>query len=149
MDLRHASERDLLPKFRTFFGKTTDPVVSVTDNYVLEPLEGASAGDKPLYFIGRNFFNLPWKRRTFALSPSPDAKATTFAENTDASRLLSRGNYSIVVPSGSQAVLNRRTLPEGTPDLVILPCRRTKNIRAFVVSSLGQPATIPLNRRTV
>ena len=48
VDLRHASERDLLPKFRTFFGKTTDPVVSVTDNYVLEPLEGASAGDKPL-----------------------------------------------------------------------------------------------------
>ena len=49
----------------------------------------------------------------------------------------------ISLPTGSQLALNRRSLPEGSPDLGVLPCGSPRNLLAFIVSSLGQPATLP------
>jgi hypothetical protein len=149
IDLRGASEPDLLPKFRHSFAAASEPLVSVTDNYVLAPLQGASVGDKPLYFVSRNVFNLPWKDRRFPLASRRGKSAMTFGENPDASRLLSRGSCEVLLPTGSQLAVNRRALPEGAPQLIMLPCSKVKNLLVFVVSSLGQPATVPLDRTAV
>lgn len=72
-----------------------------------------------------------------------------FGQNTAASRALSNGSCSIVLPTGSQVVLNRRSMPEGMPDLVVRRCARVDNALVFVVSSLGQPATLPESRQNV
>jgi hypothetical protein len=149
IDLRNASRADLLPKFRHLVRTATVPVVTVTDNFALIELEGAEAGDKQLFFLSRNLFDLPWKKRTIAL-PSPGGVTTlTFRENPGTSRVLSRASCVVALPSGSQLTLNRRTLPEGSPNLVIRRCDHTKHLLAFIVSSLGQPATLPANRRVV
>jgi hypothetical protein len=55
----------------------------------------------------------------------------------------------ILLPSGTQIAINRRDLPEGSPDVETLNCRKMRDRLAFVPSSLGQPATLPLNRRAV
>ena len=149
IDLRHASEKDLLPRFRQLVRTAKDPIVSVTDNYALGPLEGASAGGRPIYFIGRNIFDLPWAKRTFVISPEPHRRSTLFQENVQASRLLARGTCVISIPGGSQIPLNRRSLPEGGPDLAVMPCSKPKNLLVFVDSSRGQASTVPLDRHAV
>jgi hypothetical protein len=149
IDLRNASQPDLLPKFRRLLMTATNPVVTVTDNLPLAILEGASAGDKPLFFLSRDIFGSPWKVRHFHVLSAHDDAQVGFKENADASRILSSGSCVVSFPSGSQAALNRRSLPEGSPNLVTLPCGTTKSVLAFVVSSLGQPATLPANRQAV
>lgn len=149
IDLHNASQPDLLPKFRRLFMAATDPVVTVTDNFALEELEGASAGDKPLFFLSRNIFDSSWKERKSNVPSAHGVTRIAFAENADASRVLSGGSCLVFLPTGSQLALNRRSLPEGSPNLIMRPCGDTKNVLAFVVSSLGQPATLPANRRAV
>ena len=53
----------------------------------------------------------------------------------------------IVLPTGSQVAMNRRSLPEGSQNLAVRPCSRVRNALVFVVSSRGQPATLPEGRR--
>ena len=149
IDLRNASQSDLLPKFRQTVEDAAVPVVSVTDNFALGVLEGASTGDKPALFLSRNVFDLPWKDRTFDVRNAGGVTKLVFGENTAASRVLSQGSCLVVLPSGSQVALNRRSLPEGSPDLAVLACGRTENVLAFIVSSLGQPATLPADNQAV
>ncbi|MBA2741622.1 MAG: hypothetical protein H0U46_06380 [Actinobacteria bacterium] len=149
IDLPNASERDLLPKFRLALRRATAPVVTVTDNFALGLLEGASAEDKRVFFISRNLFALPWRERTIDVQGFRGTRKLVFGQNTDASRLLLRRSCVIVLPTGSQVALNRRLLPEGSQNLVVRPCGRINNALAFVVSSLGQPATLPEGRRKV
>lgn len=163
IDLPHASDRDLLPKFRRLVATARAPVVTVTDNFALLRLQGASAEGKQLFFISRSdglFGNSRpdgkrrpedsfWKRRTLRVPGEAGSRKLTFRENPAASRVLSRRSCVVSLPSGSQYALNRRTLPEGSPDLVALRCAQTRNLLAFIVSSLGQPATLPENRGAV
>jgi hypothetical protein len=149
IDLRNASQSDLLPKFARVVKSATAPMVTVTDNFALGQLEGASAGDKQVFFVGRNLFGLPWRERRLSVPSTHGITHIAFGENPAAARILSRGSCLIMLPTGSQLALNRRSLPEGSPNLARLPCRNTKNLLAFVVSSLGQPATLPDARRAV
>ena len=73
IDLPNASEPDLLPTFRRVVESATTPIVVVSDNFAFEQLQGASAGEKQLFFVGRNLFGLPWKVRRFAV---PTTKAS-------------------------------------------------------------------------
>lgn len=151
IDLPAASQPDLLPKFRRLLDTPHLPVVTVTDNFALVELEGAEAADnRQVFFVSRNLFDLPWKRRTFPLSAAPSTRRLTFAEDRTTSHVLSTGPCVIAFPSGTQVTLNRRWLAEGSPSLVALPCRPERHpLLAFVVSSRGQPATLPENRRAV
>ena len=149
VDLRNASRPDLLPKFRELLEDAQVPVITITDNFALQQLEGASVGDKQLFFVSRNLFSLPWQKRRFDVPSPGGARRITFDENEDASRLLSRGSCVVAFPSGSEGILNRRTFPEGSPSLLARRCGRAKNTLAFVVSSLGQPATLPDRGRDV
>ncbi len=123
--------------------------MTVTDNFALEELEAASAGDKPLFFLGRNMFQSTWKERKFSAPTTSGVTHVAFEENTDASRVLSGRSCVVALPTGSQLALNRRSLPEGSPNLVMLPCGDTRNVLTFIVSSVGQPATLPENRQAV
>jgi len=149
IDLSNASSPSLLPKFRRLFAAATDPVVTVTDNFALEELEGATAGDKPLFFLSRNIFDSSWKVRRFEVSSPGGVTHLAFKENVGASRVLSGGSCSVFLPTGSQLAFNRRSLPEGSPNLILQPCAGIKNFLAFVVSSRGQPFTLPANHRAV
>jgi hypothetical protein len=149
VDLRNASNADLLPKFRRLYATATVPVISVTDNFALEEAEGASVGEKPLYFLGRTVFTNSWTKRVFEMPSPHGVTRIAFNENASASRVIKRGSCLVLLPSGSQVVLNRRSLPEGSPTLVARRCGQMKNLLAFVVSSRGQPATLPAHKRAV
>ncbi len=149
IDLRNASAGDLLPKFRRLFAAAQVPVVTATDNFMLEELEGASVGDKRLFYLSRNIFSDTWKKRTHTVSSPHGDTRFSFLDNTNASRLLSEGSCLVALPTGSQVAFNRRLLPEGSPNLIMPPCTGIKNVLMFVASSLGQPATLPDDRRTV
>ena len=88
IDLPNASQSDLLPRFRLALERATTPVVSVTDNFALGMLEGASAEDKRVFFISRNLFDLPWKNRTFKLRDS-ETQRGSYSERTRMRRKFS------------------------------------------------------------
>jgi hypothetical protein len=135
-DLRHASTAGLLPAFEHFFTRSTSPVISVTDNPVLAKLEGSVAGSKALYFIGNNDFGAKWQKRTFKLSDAPGS-TTSFEDNKDASSLLAAGRCNLVLATGSQNIVNRRGLPEGSPDLVFRSCTSVQDVLVFTGSTHG------------
>ncbi len=149
IDLRNASKNDLLPQFSRSLKAAKVPFVTVTDNYTLGVLEGALAGRKRVFFIGRNLFGVHWRNRTVTIPSTARVRRLSFAENGDASRVLARGSCLVALPTGSQVVYNRRSFPEDSSDLAMLPCGKAENIMIFVVSSLGQPATLPGNIRAV
>ena len=94
-------------------------------------------------------FQSTWKERKFSAPTTSGVTHVAFEENTDASRVLSGRSCVVALPTGSQLALNRRSLPEGSPNLVMLPCGDTRNVLTFIVSSVGQPATLPENRQAV
>jgi hypothetical protein len=149
VDLRHASAFDLLPYFRQSVSEARAPVVVNVDNFALGRLEAAAVGNRRVYFIGRNLFDLPWLDHSVTIRSQEGVRRLTFSENADASRVLSRGSCLLIVPSGSQVIYNRQLFPEGSPGLAVSRCRDTKNVLAFIVSSLGQAATLPDDPRAV
>lgn len=149
IDLPHASDADLLPRFRDVVDARRPPLLTITDHFVLLRLQGAVARDNQLFFVSRDPVGLDWERHVLEIPAAGAARKLAFRENRDASRLLSRGPCVVSLPSGSQYALNRRRFPEGSPDLVFVGCRSARSVLAFVVSSLGQPATLPDNRQAV
>jgi hypothetical protein len=173
IELRHASDPTLLPAFRRFFSEAREPVISVTENPTLVKLEAASVGNRPLYFIAQDIFRGlssayrsqqsmtgkrkvarlneagPWQKRSFDLLTDSSPQVDPFEENVHASALLESGRCVLVLPSGSQGVFNRRSLPEGSPNLVAIPCRKAKNLLAFTKSNLGEGFYLPHQRRHV
>jgi hypothetical protein len=161
VDLRHASDADLLPAFRRDFAAARVPVVAVTEHPVLAKLEAASSGNRPLHFVSadifprllrkfrtaettslgneRRFFERqsPWVNRRFDPHVRQRDQAVAFRDNTLSSRALGSGACLVVLPSGSQGIFNRRSLPEGTPDLVARHCGAARNLLVFTESSAG------------
>jgi hypothetical protein len=157
VDLRNASEADLLPAFRGVVAGSPRPVVSVTEHPTLAKIEAAGMGDRPLHFLSfdllgrlasddrelqRQILELrerdAWRQRTFDLHvPRSARRVNRFAENTRASQLLSTGQCEIVFPSGSVLPLNRRAFPDGSPSLVGRSCNDPRNILAFTTSARG------------
>lgn len=152
VDLPNASAANLLPAFRHIVATSPIPVVSVTANPVLAKLEAASVANRPLYFVSRNILaTLPstqerlriqrhdgWAQRSFDLSAPSGSRVDRFGDNTRASAVLERGRCAVVLPTGTQEVMNRRSLPEGSHDLVSRRCGRARNLLVFTNSQLGQ-----------
>ena len=72
-----------------------------------------------------------------------------FDDNRRASALLTRGDCVVVLPTGSQGVVNRRALPEGSPDIVMRSCDRLRNLLVFTASELGEGFYLASERRAV
>lgn len=149
VDLPHASAADVLPEFSQTMNDATKPVVTATDNFALIELQAAVADKRTIYFLSRNMFARSWRKRTI-LVPSPGHfVALRFQENQAASSVLSSRNCLIFFPTGSEVAINRRMLPEGSANFEVISCRSKLNRLVFINSSLGQPSTLPLNRRAV
>lgn len=160
VDLRHASNADLLPAFRRFFNDARQPVISVTENPVLAKLEAAGLNGKPLYFISSNIFGSfvaaaqvergaiggairrdnrvttgsGWTVRGFDLH---DGSINEFSENRRASRVIAARKCVLVLPSGSQLVVNRRTFPDGSKDILRRRCGTVRNFLVYQNSKKG------------
>lgn len=148
IDLRNASEADLLPTFRHLLTAAREPVVAVTENLSLSWLFGAQANEIPVYFVSRDVFNLPWQERRFHMR-GLRSSAIRFEQNSDAAKVLDGNRCLVALPTGSQLPMNRRQYPERSPNLIQLRCGEARNVLVFVVSSLGQPFSIPEDRRAV
>ena len=112
---RNLSASDMIPAFSRFFASARAPVVAVTENPVLATLEAASVGNRPLYFVSRDFFSglldqklshegaalrrqtadylrvRQWKPRVFDLRTAVRPRLDPFLDNEHASRILSSG----------------------------------------------------------
>ena len=155
IDLTHASAFALLPTFRQWFAKATEPVIAVTENPVLAKLEAASVGAKPLYFISTYFFSAfissqqaGWTRETIA-TPAGRPKLDRFIVNPTAERLMAKDHCLMVIPTGAETIVNREWLPEGSVDLVERRCGSERNLLVFTSSSLCQGFYLPTIRQDV
>jgi len=142
IDLRHASNRDLLPAFRRAVATTSAPLVTVADNPVLAKLEASSMGNRPLHFLGKNTFALfnaasGWQTRSFDFDHAGKPMRDPFDVNLHVDTLLREGRCRLVAPSGSQLPLNRWTYPEGSRDLIVQRCSNARNLLVFTASNLG------------
>lgn len=173
VDLHHASASDLLPAFRHVAATTTAPLVTVTNNPTLAKLEAAAMGSKPLYFVSQSLFvgligayptlesktfdaaltNLQrtdgWEQEQFVWREGARLRRDPFLDNTHADAVMKRGECEIAVPSGSQMILNRIPLPEGTADLRFFQCRHAPPLLIFAASRLGQGFYLPSHRESV
>ena len=119
IDLKHASDRDLLPAFRAYFAAERKPIVSVTENPTLVKLEAAYARERPLHLLTNQPFNSLarvqlWKAETFEPAGAP--RVRFFASPTTASVLrsnecvLSLSSGSQTCSTGDRSLTGRRTL---------------------------------------
>jgi hypothetical protein len=148
VDLRDASSADLMPAFTRLIRSADEPVLTATDNYTLGNLQAAAAGDTPLYFISRNFFRVPWRPQSFEIS-ARGAGRLRFGQHVSGVKVISKGRCIVAMPSGTQVVMNRRPMPEGSRSLEAVDCAKAENLLIFVASSRGQSNTLPLNRNAV
>jgi hypothetical protein len=156
--LRDASAASLLPTFRRLLRDDPKPIISVTENPALTKLEAASADDRPLYFMSQFVFGPRdskaahlngWAPRSFELLRSP-TKRDRFWENTHASSVLASGRCTIVLPAGTQIVVNRSSLPARKGlDIVGESCAAVHNMLVFTASSRGWGFFYFTDRKTV
>ncbi|MGD0198495.1 MAG: hypothetical protein ABSC56_11410 [Solirubrobacteraceae bacterium] len=153
VDLAGASQTSLMPAFRRLVTNSRRPIVSVTDNPTLTKLESESAGARQLYFISFDPFTpahtLPWASRSFALLEPHQSDVDTFGDNARASTLLNSHRCELVMPSGSETVVNRTVWPAGSPYLVHETCSSAKNQLVFTASQLGQSYYLVTNASKV
>jgi hypothetical protein len=156
--LRHASARSVLPAFERVAARSREPLISVTENTILGELQAAAAARQRLMFISQNVLRgfmtpqiarlLGWRERAFRLTGSDGVDR--FSESTHASTALAQGRCTLVLPTGTQTVLNRRSLPEGSDDFVATPCKAIgKNTLVFVSSGFGHGSYVFPERKTV
>lgn len=171
IDLRNASSDALLPAFRKAVADERGPIVAVTDNPVLIKLEAADALNHAIQFLSRDVWasmlkgTFPsgssrrtfdrvrhlyaWPTRSFRLNGAPEMPVNHFSDNRRASVALRSPGCRLAVVTGSQSIVNRRSLPEGMPDLVFRGCRDVPPLLVFTHSTLGESFYLFSKRRNV
>lgn len=146
IDLRHASDPDLLPLFAHRFAAANRPVVFSTENPTLAKLAAMSNPSKPLHFVvAVTERSRVWRRGAFPLS---SGARDPFYYDVLTNRLLERGDCRLALTTGLETVFNRSTLLTRRP-LWIGPCGRPRNMLLFVVSAVGEAYYLPENRGAV
>lgn len=156
VDLPNASDRSLLPAFRQQLASTRLPTIAATDNPTLGKLEGVANPNGSLLLISRylfpNFLSSRlggWSSEAFKLLSDNGPKTDYFLHDDAAGGKLARNHCSLALPSGSQVPFNRRLFPEGSPNLLVRPCREYSNVLVFTASELGQGFYLPKSRPSV
>ncbi len=159
-ELPHASASDVLPAFRSIATDARGPVVAESENPTLIKLEAEITRGRPIFFLGTNAFQkelqeLPsdayahGAQRSFnLLNPSGQA-SDPFEEVVGASAALATSSCELALPTGSEIVINRRSLPEGSPGIVGAQCAAAHDLLAFVSSDLGESYYLPAHRPRV
>lgn len=170
VELPHASASGLLPAFHVVAARARGPIIAESENPTLIKLEAEIDRGKPIFFLGQEAFrgllSVPlsgrdltnerraqrayeWAPHSFELDSSTGPPADQFGEDVPASERLTLQSCELVMPSGSEVVFNRRSLPEGSPGLKSMPCDAAHNLVAFVSSKLGEGFYLPAERKNV
>jgi hypothetical protein len=170
LELPHASTPTLLPAFHRLVGDVRGPIVSESENPTLIKLEAEIDRGHSIFFLGDESFTTQlseplegedfrqqqraykayaWTGRSFNLFTAEGSSADTFGEDTAATKSFSSPSCELVVPSGSEVVFNRRSLPEGSRALESMSCDDPHDLLAFVSSKLGQSFYLPEQRQYV
>jgi hypothetical protein len=173
IDFRHASSGQIATFKRAVESAGSRPIVSATDNIFMLKLQAVAGSGQRVHFLSRDAFShwlrtpgnlvdpglrrsarrvlrsLPLRDRAFDLHAGAAGPRAKFVDDGAGSAALKRGDCTLVLPSGSQAVFNRRALPDGSPDLLVQPCGAARNTLVFTQSSLGQHYYLPEKRANV
>jgi len=170
IELRLASTPTLLPAFHRVSAEVSGPIVSESENPTLIKLEAEIGRGHRLFFLGRDSFSsllseplggsdaerqataknaLGWKQRIFDTFALEGPTYDQFGDDLAATRSMSSPSCELVIPTGSEAVFNRRSFPEGSPALDSMSCAAPRDLLAFVSSRLGQSFYLPERRRYV
>jgi hypothetical protein len=171
VDLPHASADDLVPAFRRIAVKAHGPVIAASEDSTLIELEGESVYRQPVFFPSKALFLsvlkthlggaavkkseaaaravLTARPRAFNLHVAGSERFDSFEEGSEISKSLSSPQCTLVLPGGSEIPLNRRALPEGSPDLHATPCSHARDLLTFTNSALGTPYYLSKDRRVV
>lgn len=159
IDLPNASSGQLLPTFKRYYAAAHEPVIAITENPALGKIEASTVGDHPLYYISADLFAAllnaqtqskrraaeeqraaaaaAWPPRSFDLLDPGGPAEDQFNDNPVASSVLASGHCTLVLPTGSELVVNRFSLPEGSPDLIQRKCDEAHDLLVFTNSDLG------------
>jgi hypothetical protein len=170
IELPNASAPTLLPAFHHLAADVSGPIVAESENPTLIKLEAEIDRGRPIFFLGRDSFTsllsapvtgsayedevradkaYAWKKRAFDLFASKGPATDPFGDDVAASRSFTSSACQLVMPTGSEAVFNRRSLPEGSPALKTMACDAPRDLLAFVDSKLGQSFYLPEQRQDV
>jgi hypothetical protein len=168
VELPNASAPSVMPAFRRIVATTRGPIVAPSDNPTLTKLEAESARGRAIFFPGTVLFlnllnndseskqehtsylkHVYVKRPAFNLHASGNERSDSFEEATGETQTLKAGRCELVIPTGTEIVLNRRQLPEGSPSLYSTPCSAARDLLELVSSKLGRPFYLSTERRAV
>jgi hypothetical protein len=166
VELVNASAASLMPAFRHIVATTHGPIVAPSDSPTLTKLEAESARGRPIFFPGTILFlnllsggnegghgnylqHVFVKHSVFNLQLSGAKHLDGFEEVSGETQSLGAPGCQLVLPTGSQMILNRHQLPEGSPSLYHTPCATTRDLLELVSSSLGRPFYLSKVRRVV
>jgi len=169
LELPHASASDLLPAFHTLATHAHGPIVTESEYPTLIKLEAEIARGHPVFFFGTNAFrsllSVPLSghdranqtqafhayatQRSFDLLSSGGQRSDRFEEAVGPSQSFTNPMCELVLPTGSEVVINRRSLPEGSPSLVGMKCAAAHDLLGFVSSELGESFYLPEHRPNV
>jgi hypothetical protein len=171
VDLPHASAEDLMPAFRHIVSDSHGPVVSVSEDSTLIELEAEAAHGRAVFFPSTVLFRLLLNstvagkgveekdrqakarlredQREFNLHLPESNKVDPFEEDPNVAKSFTSPQCQLIIPTGTEIPINRRSLPEGSPSLYSTPCADARNLLAFTDSKLGNPFYLSQIRRTV
>jgi hypothetical protein len=171
VELTNASSPGLMPAFRRMVASTHGPIVAPSDNPTLTKLEAESARGRPIFFPGTILFlnvlktkaegkhahyltHVTIKQQVFnlhvpAVPPGAQQQLDEFEETSGETESLAAADCQIVLPTGSQMILNRRQLPAGSAGLYNTPCTRAHDLLELVSSRLGRAFYLSNERRVV
>jgi hypothetical protein len=169
VELTNASSPGLMPAFRRIVASTHGPIVAPSDNPTLTKLEAESARGRAIFFPGMVLFlnlmnaksegrhatylrHVTVKHQFFDLHvPAGTAgqRSDEFEETSGETQSLTAVDCQLVLPTGSQMILNRRQLPAGAANLYNTPCRGGHDLLELVSSRLGRAFYLSNERRVV
>jgi hypothetical protein len=166
VELMHASAPSLMPAFRQIVAGTSGPIVAPSDSPTLTKLEAESARGRQIFFPGTVLFlnlmttksegkhasylkHVAVKQQYFDLHATSGPRLNEFEETSGETQSIGMAQCQLVMPTGSQMILNRHQLPEGAPSLFSTPCRSARNLLELVSSKLGRAFYLSNVRRVV
>jgi hypothetical protein len=166
IELTNASALSLMPAFRHIVAATHGPIVAPSDSPTLTKLEAESARGRPIFFPGTVLFlnlmspksegkhanylkHVSLKQPVFNLHVPGAQRFDEFEEVSGETQSLGAPGCQLVLPTGSQMILNRHQLPEGSPSLFGTTCAAARDLLELVSSSLGRPFYLSAIRRAV
>lgn len=160
-DVPEASSHELLPELRELLDGRSGPLVSGSDNLVVNNWIAGEARGVPTTILGRDQLNVvlahaaskgmlrehpeldPWIDEKWTLGTSSPPKTIEFRQNTTALEYLRNPACRLLLPGASASVVNRGRPWNRSDPLQALPCTSTTGALAFIWSPQGRHYYLP------